>query len=215
MAQSQNVLREWLHDSAARSTFQTYRHRHPLHSRKAKRSKENKQNMYGTWGVNKLTDADRKEIWLRRDEGVSMPDLAKRFNVSTTQIWRVCQERRIRTNVKTPNTTVISSEIAEMEQGGWGKPLNRHCPLEPLLTLEQKEEIWRRHKAGETQTAIAKRMGVGATTIHRITHGETSHSEQPNEQAEARGQSGQHQAVSVQAGEERKPRRPSKKDSAH
>lgn len=59
--------------------------------------------MYGTWGVNKLTDADRKEIWLRRDEGVSMPDLAKRFNVSTTQIWRVCQERRIRTNVKTPD----------------------------------------------------------------------------------------------------------------
>jgi IS30 family transposase len=50
--------------------------------------------------LNELTDADRQRIWLLRDEGIPLAQLAKRFNCSIATISRVCSDRRQRTNLR-------------------------------------------------------------------------------------------------------------------
>lgn len=69
------------------------------------------------WGqrLNQLTETQRKDIWLRVDEGNSMTQLAKRYGVSVATISRIASDRRQRTNV----IAVIDEipEVVEVQKG--------------------------------------------------------------------------------------------------
>jgi DNA-directed RNA polymerase specialized sigma24 family protein len=66
------------------------------------------------WGqrLSALTQSQREEIWLRRDEGATLDQLARRFGVSIATISRACSDRRQRTNLKT-----VPDEIPQIEKG--------------------------------------------------------------------------------------------------
>jgi IS30 family transposase len=52
--------------------------------------------------LQQISDSDREKIWLLYDQGVNMSELAARFHCSPSLISRELQNRRQRTNIRTP-----------------------------------------------------------------------------------------------------------------
>jgi IS30 family transposase len=52
--------------------------------------------------LQQISDSDREKIWLLADQGVNSVALAARFHCSPATISRELQNRRQRTNIRTP-----------------------------------------------------------------------------------------------------------------
>jgi IS30 family transposase len=52
--------------------------------------------------LQQISDSDREKIWLLHDQGVNTVELAARFHCSPSTISRELQNRRQRTNIRTP-----------------------------------------------------------------------------------------------------------------
>jgi IS30 family transposase len=60
-----------------------------------------------------LSESDREKIWLLFDEGsANMTQLAQRFGVSVATISRELQNRRQRTNIRTPARAKAATQPA-------------------------------------------------------------------------------------------------------
>lgn len=164
-----------------------------------------------------LTQKKREEIWLLRDDGMTLDQLARRYGVNVGTISRTCSNRRQTTNVRAVpelagSDLLKTAEYFEQEQGFKGGVAIRH-----KLTLEQREEAWRLRQAGQTLKQIASHFGVSEQTIwtlvdaRRHSEAESSRSEHREETPSAKPAP----EASLAERRERQSRRPTAQKASH